>query len=73
MNFRNVVPLSSFCAFKKQEGKAKESCKNHERLQWELCRKDIWEQKPRYLGNYGGSMRTNKEKDARSEKEKESI
>jgi hypothetical protein len=42
-------------------------------LQWELCRKDIWEQKPRYLGNYGGSMRTNKEKDARSEKEKESI
>ncbi len=45
MNFGNAVPLSSFCAFEKQEGKAKESCKNHERLQWELCRGDIWRTK----------------------------
>ncbi len=49
MNFGNVVPLSSFCAFEKQEGKANESCKNHERYNGNFVEKMFGEQKPRYL------------------------
>ncbi len=53
-----------------RRGKPREVAKIMRDYNGNFVKKIFGEQKPRYLGYYGGSKRTNKEKDVRSEREK---
>jgi hypothetical protein len=63
-------PCLLFVLLRNRRGKPRKVAKIMRDYNGNFVAKMFGEQKRRYLGYYGGSMRTNKEKDARSEREK---